>query len=142
MNIYDPDSCDSDMLERLSYAVCNYWGRRELNTNTGFSVTECVLSIIPHICKDSSGNSDGDNMKQVNNVIKTLFYGLSEDEFHVNPDLFWYYYTDFNHDNDPFDGDEYIWKSKDISDDNIHLWHNNSSLRCNKVFGFVACIVT
>ena len=36
MNIYDSDSSDSDMLEILSYSVCNYWEKRKSNINTDF----------------------------------------------------------------------------------------------------------
>ena len=69
-----------------------------------------MLCVIPHIHKYASDNSYGDNRKHVNNATKTLFYGLYEDEFHARLDLFWIEYTDFNHNNGYFDGDEFIWK--------------------------------
>ena len=71
-----------------------------------------------------------------------MFYGLSEDEFNVTLDLFWSEYNYFNHNNGPFDGDEFIWKSKAIIDGNSKLWNQKYSLFCIKVLGFVACIVT
>ena len=37
--------------------------------------------------------------------------------------LFWTEYTDFDNKIGSFDADEFIWKSKDISDGNSHLWH-------------------
>ena len=88
MNIYDPDSSDSDMLESLSYSVWNYWDKIQLNINTDFSVTGCMLCVIHHIHKDANDNSDSDHRKQVNNTIKTLFFGLYVDGFHFTLDLF------------------------------------------------------
>ena len=44
--------------------------------------------------------------------------------------------------NGSFDGDEFIWKSKDIRDGNSHFWYQNYSLFCTKAIGFVACRVT
>ena len=82
-----------------------------------------MLCVIIHIRKYTSDNSDDDHRKQVNNVIKTSLYGLSEDEFHVTIYLFWGEYTELDHNNCPFDGDEFIWKTKDISDSYSHLWH-------------------
>ena len=49
----------------------------QLHINTEFSVTGWMLCGTPHILKDAKYNSDSDHRKQVNNVIKTLFYGLS-----------------------------------------------------------------
>ena len=47
----------------------------------------------------------------------------------------------FNHKNDPFDINEFIWNSKDIIDGDSHVWHQNYSLPSTKVLGFVACRV-
>ena len=87
-------------------------------------------------------HSDSDHRKQVNNVIKKLFSGSSEDEMSVTQDIFFTGYTDFDNKIGSFDADEFIWKSKDIKDGNIHLWHQKYSLPCTKVLGFVACRVT
>ena len=102
------------MLEIMSYSVCNYWDKKELKINTNFSVTGCMLCVIPHIFRDASDHSDSDHMKQVNNSIKTLFHGLYEDEYHFTLDLFWTGCTDLDNKNGLLDGDEFIWKSKDI----------------------------
>ena len=59
----------------------------------------------------------------MNNVIKTLFAGSTEKELHGTLDTFWMEYTLFNHKNDNFDINEFIWNSKDINDGNSHLWH-------------------
>ena len=58
-------------------------------------------------------------MNQVNNVIKTLFSGSSEKELHEIFDTFWSKYKKFNHKNDPFEINEFIWSSKDILDVNV-----------------------
>ena len=60
----------------------------------------------------------------------------------VTEDIFWTEYTDFDNKNGSFDGDEFIWKIKDIIDGNTHLWNQKYSLTCTKVLGFVACRVT
>ena len=57
------------MLESLSSLVCSVWQKSQLNINTDFAVTEWMLCVIPHICKDSKDRSDSDYRKQVNNVI-------------------------------------------------------------------------
>ena len=44
--------------------------------------------------------------------------------------------------NDPFESNDFIWNSKDISHGNCHLWHQKSSLPSTKVLGFVAFRVT
>ena len=52
---------------------------------------------------------------------------------HETLDTFWIEYTNFNHNNDPFDSDEFIWSSKEIRDGNIHLWHHKDSSPYTKV---------
>ena len=101
-----------------------------------------MLCVIPHICKDSKDHSDRNHRKQVNNVIKRLFSGSSEEEMNVTLDMFWTEYTDFDNKIGSFDTDEFIWKSKDISDGNSNLWYQKYSLPFTKVLGFVACRVT
>ena len=59
----------------------------------------------------------------MNTVIKTLFAGSGEKELHETLNTFWSKYTNFNHNNDTFDSNEFICKSKDISDGNSPLWH-------------------
>ena len=60
----------------------------------------------------------------------------------VTQDMFWAEYTEFDNKNVSFDGDEFIWKSKDIRYDEIHSWYQKYLLPCTKVFVFVACRVT
>ena len=74
----------------------------------------------------------------MNTVIKSFFDGSTDKELHETIDTFWSAYTNFNHKNDPFDSNEFIWNSKDISDVNIHPWHQKYSLPPTKVLGFVA----
>ena len=57
----------------------------------------------------------------------------------VTLDMFWTEYTDFDNNIGSFDADDFIWKIKDISDGNSHLWHQKYSLPFTKVIGFVAC---
>ena len=87
-----------------------------------------MLCVIPHIRKDAKDHSYSEHRKQVNNLIKTLFHGLSEDEMDFTLDLFWTDYTDFDKNNGSFDGNAFIWKSKDIRDGNSHLWNQKYSL--------------
>ena len=78
----------------------------------------------------------------MNNVVKTLFSVSTEKELHGALDTFLREYNFFNHKNDPFDSNDFIWNSKDITDGNSHLWHQKYSLTSTKVLGFVACRVT
>ena len=101
--------------------MCNLWQKRQLHINTDFAVTGLMLYVIPHIRKDAKYNSDRNHRKHVNNVIKTLFSGSSEEETNVNLDMFWTAYTDFDNKVGSYDADEFIWKSKDIIDGNSQL---------------------
>ena len=42
-----------------------------------------MICVIPDMSKDAKDHSDRNNRKQVNNVIKTLFSGSSEEEMNV-----------------------------------------------------------
>ena len=80
-----------------------------------------MMCVISDIQKDVKDHSFIDNRKLFNNVIKTLFHGVPEDEMDVTQDIFWNKYTEFDNNIGSFDGDEFIWKSKDIIDGNSHL---------------------
>ena len=138
----DPDSSESYTLESLSSSVCNLWQKRQLDINTDFAVTGWMLCVIPHIRKYAKDHSDSDHRKQVNNIIKTLFSGASEEKMNVTLDVFCTEYTVFDNKFGSYYADEFIWKRKDISDGNSHLWHQKYSLTFTKVLGFVACRVT
>ena len=96
------------MLESLSSTVCNLWQKRQLHINTYFSVTGWMLCVFPHICKDAKYHSDSNHRKQVKNVIKRLFYGLSEEYTNVTLDMFWTEYTAFDNKVGSYDADEFI----------------------------------
>ena len=104
----DPETSDSDMLESLSFSVCKLWQKRQLYINTYFAVTGWMLCVIPHIRKDEKNHSYSDHRKKINNVIKTLFSGASEDKMCVTQDIFCTYYTDFDNNMGSFDADEFI----------------------------------
>ena len=57
-------------------------------------------------------------------------------------DVFWTEYTSFDNKVGSYDADEFIQKSKRISDGNNHLWHQKYLLPFTKVLCFVACRVT
>ena len=98
---------------------------RQIHINTDFTVTGWMLCVIPHILKDAEDHSDSDHKKLVNNVISKLFHEVPEDKVAVTEDMFWTDYTEFDNNIGSFDTDEFIWKSKDIRDGNIHFWHQN-----------------
>ena len=77
------------MLESLSSIVCNLWHKRQLRINTYFAVTGWMIFVIPRIRKDAKDNSDRNYRKQVNNIIKRLFSGSSDEEINVTLDMFW-----------------------------------------------------
>ena len=101
-----------------------------------------MLCFIPFIRKYAKDHSDIGNMKEVNNLTKTLFHGLSEDKMDVTQNLFCTEYSDFDNNNGSFGGEEFIRKSKEIRGGNSHLWYQKYSLPCIKVLVFVEYIVT
>ena len=56
---------------------------------------------------------NGKHHIKVNNAIKILYDGSSEKGLNETLDTFWSEYTKFNHNNDPYDSNEFIWSSKD-----------------------------
>ena len=56
----------------------------------------------------SKVHSDIDNRKQVNNFIKTLFYGVPEEKMAVPQDIFWTEYNEFDNNIGSFDAGEFI----------------------------------
>ena len=129
------------MFESLSFSVCKLWQKSKLHINTDFEGTGWMLCVIPNIRKDAKDHLDSDHIKQVNDVINTIFSGAYEGEMAVTLDLFWTEYTEFDNMIGSYDADEFIWKGKNISDGNSHLWHQKYSLPLTKVLGFVACRV-
>ena len=81
-----------------------------------------MLCVITHVCRYAKYHSYSAHRKQVNNLIKTFFNGLSLYETAVTLDIFWTEYTESDKNNVSFDGDEFIQK-KDTIDGNSHLWH-------------------
>ena len=79
--------------------------------------------VIPHIRKYTKYCSDSEHRKQVKNLIKTFFHGLSVEKITFSQYLFWAEYTLFDNNNGSFYGDEFIWKSKEIRNRNRDLWH-------------------
>ena len=101
-----------------------------------------MLYVIPNIKGGVVQNTQNNHHIQVNTVIKSLFSGSTEKELHGILDTFWRESKYFNHKNDTFDGNEFIWNSKDISYGKTHLWHTKYSLPSTKALGFIACRVT
>ena len=80
-----------------------------------------MLFVITHIREDVFKNAQNNQHIQVNIVIKSLFAGSTEKELHKTLDMFCSEYTNFNHNNDPVNSNEFIWNSKHICDVNSHL---------------------
>ena len=57
-------------------------------------------------------------------------------------DTFWSEYNALNYNNGLFDCDDFIWSSKYIWENNIHIWNQKYSLPSTKVLDFVECRVT
>ena len=119
----DLESSDSDMSESLSSLVHSLWKKIQIHINTDFSVTRWMLCEITRIRKDTKYQSDSDHSTQVKKLIKTSFYGISKLKTTVTQEIFCTEYNGFDNKNGSFDGGEFIWKSKYISDGNINLWH-------------------
>ena len=58
-----------------------------------------MLCVITYISKDAKYLLDSDYRKEVNNVIKTFFCGLLEDEMAVSLYIFWTEYIDVDNNN-------------------------------------------
>ena len=80
-----------------------------------------MLYVIPLIIEDVFKNSQNIHHIQENTVIKNLVAGSTERESHETLDKLWWEYKHFNHKNDHFDSNEFMWNSKDISDCYSHL---------------------
>ena len=96
------------MLVIMSSLVCNLWQKRKIYINTEFSVTGWMLCVITHIRKNTKYHSDSYHRKNVNNIMKMLFRGLSEEKWLLIKDIFWTEYTDFDCNNGSFGEDEFI----------------------------------
>ena len=62
----------------MSDLVCIFWDKMKSKINTDFALTGWMLCAINHIQRYAKYHSYSDHSKQVNNLIKTLFHGLSE----------------------------------------------------------------
>ena len=122
--------------------VCIFLEKSKLHINKYFAGTGLMLCVITHILRYEKYHSYSEHKKQVNNLIKMLFHGLSDDEIYFTLELFCTDYTDLDKKNGLLDGDEFICTSKDIRYGNSHLWHQKYSLPCTKVLGFLAYRVT
>ena len=120
-------------IDNICFFVSKLWFEIQKHINADYAVTGWMLCVIPHIRKDVFKSSNINHMIQVNTVIKNLFAGQSEKQLNETLDTFWIEYIKSNHNNDPFDSDEFIWIIKDISDGNSHLWHQKESLPYTKV---------
>ena len=105
-------------------------------------MTGWILFVIPHIREHVFKNVQNNHHIQVNAVIKSFVAGLTGKELHETLDTFWSKYTNFNHKNDHFGSNEFIWNSKYISDGNSHIWHQRYSLPSTKVLVFLSFRVT
>ena len=75
------------------FFISKLWIERQKHINTDYYVTGLLLCVIPYIRENVFKNSNRNHINQVNTVIKTLFAGLSEKQFHENIDTFWGEYT-------------------------------------------------
>ena len=71
------------------FFVSILWNKGEGHINTDHAVTGWMLCVIPHIREDVFKNTQNNNHIQVNNVIKSLFSGSTENELHKTLDKFW-----------------------------------------------------
>ena len=93
--------------ENICYVISNLWNKREEHINTDYAMTGWMLCVIPHIREDVFKNAQNKHHIQVNNVIKKNS-GSTEKELHGDLDTLWSEYTLFNHNNDPFDSNNFI----------------------------------
>ena len=107
--------------ENICFVIYSLWYEREKHINNNYAVTCWMLCVIPHIREDVFKNAQNKHHIQVNNVIKDLFAESTEKELHGTLDTFCSKYKNFNQNIDPFDSNDFIWNSKDISDGNSNI---------------------
>ena len=107
--------------DNICFVISSLWNERKKQINTDYVVTGWILGVITHIREDVFKNAQNNHRIQVNTVIKSFFSGSTEKELHETIGTFCSKYKNFNNNNDPFDSDEFICNSEDISDGNIHL---------------------
>ena len=74
-------------------------------------MTGWMLCVITHIREDVFKNAQNKHHIQVNTVVKSLLSGSTEKELHETLNTFWSEYKKFNHYNDTFDSNKFIWNS-------------------------------
>ena len=79
-----------------------------------------MLCVITYIWLDVLNIYNGNNRKQANDVIKTMFYDLSDDDLHNILDTFWGEYINLNDKNINFDSEEFIWSRCGIKNTIYH----------------------
>ena len=89
-------------------------------------MTGWILCVITRIREDVFKKVQNHHHIQVNTVIKSLFSGSTEKELYENLDKLWSNYITLNNKNDPFDSNEFIWNSKDISYGNSSIGIKNT----------------
>ena len=57
----------------ICLVISSLWNEREKHINTDYSMTACMLCVIPHIMVDVFKNALNKHHIQVNNLIKTFF---------------------------------------------------------------------
>ena len=67
--------------EHICFSISSLWNKREEHINTYYAVTGWMLCVIPHIREDVFKNAQNKHPIQVNNVIKTLFAGSTENSY-------------------------------------------------------------
>ena len=115
-NMYDVESDEEESIsndftlysENICFVISKLWNKSEEHINTNYVVTGWMLCVISHIRKDLFKNAQNINRIQVNNFIKTFYAGSTEKELPGTLDTFWSEYTLSNHNNDPFDSNEFI----------------------------------
>ena len=63
--------------------------KKEIHIKSDYSVTGKMLFVIPKHIKNIYQNLEVNHMKQIFIIIKTMFYGISNDEMLFTIDIFW-----------------------------------------------------
>jgi hypothetical protein len=136
----DDDSDDSD--ERtLGENIEMYWKKRRQRLITPLSLAGWFCSPIPEIREDCKNNETGLNRLEVEEVIKKLYYPMTDEEVGKIIETFWREFNDFEMKQGPGYSRPWIWKTDEIKKGQCHLWHKLYSIPFTEVFGAVACRV-
>ena len=73
----------------MTSVIINFRDKREVNINTNYAITGCMLCVIPHSCKDYNYNSHRYHRNQVKYLYRIFFVTYQITNMGINLDTFY-----------------------------------------------------